>query len=97
MSTLSLKSARRIVEILSDLHDEVNGDNPDYAKEIDTLCGELNALSDTPFGAASISDKQAMDSIHSILDGDEWSSDHLDSVAKVVASTGRNIRSCDDA
>jgi|TARA_R110000851_G_scaffold282582_2_gene436104 hypothetical protein len=100
MSTLPTASARRIVEILSDIHDDENDDNPVFAAEIDALCGELNALDDTSCSsdseqASSVSDGHALDSIHAILDGNDWNSDHLDAVAEIVVSTGRVIRDCD--
>jgi len=55
----------------------------------------MSCLSDSS-NRRAVSDSQAMDSIHAILDGEEWSSDHLDAIAEVLVSTGRTIRSCDD-
>lgn len=39
--TLSNQVAERIIEILSDVHDESRDDNPEFAAEIDRLCGSL--------------------------------------------------------
>lgn len=39
-TTLSQETAQRVIEILSDLHDEQVG-NPEFAAEIDALCGML--------------------------------------------------------
>lgn len=37
-------------------------------------------------------DSEALDRIHKLLDGREWSADTLDAIADVVRSTGRVIR-----
>lgn len=39
--TLSSDQAQQILEILSDFHDEQQPDNPEYAAEIDAMCGLL--------------------------------------------------------
>ena len=40
-----------------------------------------------------MTDTEALVAIHHILDGQVWSADHLESIAEVVTSTGRTIRS----
>ncbi len=37
-------------------------------------------------------DRCAMIKIHQTLDGEEWSADTLDIIAKIVTDTGRKIR-----
>lgn len=38
-------------------------------------------------------DRAAMNTIHKLLDGVEWSADTLDEIARAVLVTGREIRS----
>jgi len=40
-TTLTSDQAQRILEILSDVHDEQQPDNPEYAAEVDALCAAL--------------------------------------------------------
>lgn len=54
---LTTEQAQRIVEILSDLHDEQVDDNPDFAKEIDSLCGALQPEGDQ----TALMDREAID------------------------------------
>jgi hypothetical protein len=42
--------------------------------------------------ALDTSDKDAMDAIHRLLDGREWSPDTLDEIANIVRQTGREVR-----
>ena len=39
-----------------------------------------------------MTDKQAIEAIHAILDGTEWEPQTLDDIAEVVLATGREIR-----
>ena len=39
-----------------------------------------------------MTDKEALDRIFAIMDGEEWSANTLDEIADVLAKTGREVR-----
>jgi hypothetical protein len=43
-----------------------------------------------------MSDREAMDYIHDILDGREWDSDTLSEVVEILRETGRDVRDLGD-
>ena len=38
-----------------------------------------------------LDESSALDSIHAVLDGREWSSEDLETVARIVEATGREV------
>ena len=43
-----------------------------------------------------LTDEEAMDQIHSLMDGEEWDADTLDGIAEIVQKTGRAIGDCNE-
>ena len=48
------------------------------------------------FGVVSRTDTEAIDQIHRLLDGEEWESQTLEDIARLVELTGRIIRDPND-
>jgi hypothetical protein len=48
------------------------------------------------FGVVSLTDTEAVDQIHKLMDGLEWSADTLDEMARLVELTGRLIQDPND-